>query len=346
MTKSPRSYTSYEAISIQSSLLFYFSDLSRLTAFRCYNRIALGATCQNESLNLHRDDSPFHEQFNDVTFTHSFNHYHHQPFPSSVWSLPISTMQSNDQEHRSVVLSQPNSSNLDQFNKVMLSSATVSSNRLIEAKRKLSQLYPRESLQQAQCLSHSYRDQMSSIESIPLMYGETSIEGMEWILEQCTLAPNSSFADLGCGSGKSLAAMALLTSNLIKLTGIELVPELAQLAEKHCLSLRQVDVEADIIIKAADFLVDISWVNSDLIFSCATAFTPSMMKDIARVCERARVGAFVAVLSQPLKFCGDMFVLIASTDQLPVTWGVAKCFIYQKKHNRRLESVILRSLTR
>lgn len=167
------------------------------------------------------------------------------------------------------------------------------------------------------------------------------------------------FADLGCGGGKVIiATAALLSSTRCKqVIGIELISSLCQYAEQRKHQLQQlINTSTNGIIIPLnlpaidiihdDFLTNNIWHQANIIFMCSTLFTNDMMITLSKQCESTGIGTYIITVSQPLLLpinsTQPMFVLLSKTS-MPMSWGMATVYIYQKQHNRRMEHVILRA---
>jgi len=157
------------------------------------------------------------------------------------------------------------------------------------------------------------------------------------------------FYDLGSGLGKLVIAAGTLDW-IEQSVGIEIVPDIAADAEDMLNKILQKDVpvflEAALkcILKQGDVLqLTSDWVTADIVFVCATAFTPEFLKRLEKILERLRQGALVLFVSHQMKsICFDCRVTIRARS----TYGKVTVRVYKRNQERRLAANLLRGALR
>jgi len=150
-----------------------------------------------------------------------------------------------------------------------------------------------------------------------LAYGEVSFWSFAHILEDCEPGSDWKFVDLGSGVGRAVVIASLL-NQFRSCVGIEIVPEIhsqaetiASRSEKHNLS--------NIELLCGDFFeLSDSWVDADIVFCASTAFSETIMKKIAEICDNLRQGAVVITFS--VKLPSAKFTVF-SEKKYRVSWG-------------------------
>jgi len=202
------------------------------------------------------------------------------------------------------------------------------------------------SYQSTQDISHTdrqKRETTSWIAGMPLLYGEIALPDFAWLLmDAMKAAPGNVFYDLGSGSGKVVAAASMLCS-FQSAIGIELLDGLVNLSRT---ALNRVPADRwltkDIRIVSGD-IMKVDWSNADLVYCCSTSYNEQLMKQLGAKADLLKVGARVATISYQLP--SRMFE-VTWKGELPMSWGKGTVIVHTKKHNRRLESVILRGFKR
>ena len=113
------------------------------------------------------------------------------------------------------------------------------------------------------------------------------------------------FWDLGCGSGRPMMVASLIYPFLKECNGVELLPDLAKLAEEACARLEASCTEDDIeyskinVIEGDILKVD-WWTNGDIIYGATLLFPDELLSAIADKAELMKPGSrFISLKELP-----------------------------------------------
>lgn len=176
-------------------------------------------------------------------------------------------------------------------------------------------------------ISKSYRLKLQK-DNPDFIYGELSIPSFLFLLDLLPIKPGAKIIDLGCGDGKLLLAAGLYGSN-IKLTGVEIISELAQAAEKIIVKAapRLKKRHNQITIINTDFLKqDIS--QYDIYFINAAALKEKTWQELYNKLLKLNDGSIIISVEQKLK--NAMFVC-EYVGRSSSSWGNVLVYIYRKQ---------------
>ena len=205
-------------------------------------------------------------------------------------------------------------------------------------------------------------------EQFDCIYGEVPLSSLRTLLGILNPPPGSTFFDLGSGRGQVVLAAAMFHS-FSRVVGIELLSPLHDLSnavkknlidtygEREVFGDTKVSFVCGDILKEEAYPSD-SWSGmgvpktktkkrelgeADIVFALSTAFGVDLMEGLGSRAENLKVGAKVVTSSN--RISSPLFEVVWE-GSLPMSWGSATVFIQEKKHNRKLESVILKSFFR
>eukprot|EP00826_Nyctotherus_ovalis_P058943 TRINITY_DN8153_c0_g3_i3.p1 TRINITY_DN8153_c0_g3~~TRINITY_DN8153_c0_g3_i3.p1 ORF type:complete len:271 (-),score=29.93 TRINITY_DN8153_c0_g3_i3:117-929(-) len=171
----------------------------------------------------------------------------------------------------------------------------------------------------------------------PFTYGEISLLSFPHLLSLAKPKKDDVFYDLGCGSAKPVLYAALL-HDFRKCAGIELLGSLCDIAKKYADKYEDHKRSAsgpmgEVRIVEGDFL-KIGFAEADVVYVPATTFDVSLMKELARCCEKLKTGSRIITLGKPVPCitednCHVVFNIYKKEIML-MSWGLEKVF-YQEK---------------
>ncbi len=85
-------------------------------------------------------------------------------------------------------------------------------------------------------------------------------------------------------------------------------------------------VGPEITLHHSDFRL-IDWSDGDVVFANSTCFDEQLMNDLARACEKLKLGTMVVTLTKGLN---STHFQVVESKQYPMSWGMATA-ITQKK---------------
>lgn len=196
--------------------------------------------------------------------------------------------------------------------------------KILLIKQKINQFYADKP---SYTLSKDYREKNTQ-EDKNLIYGELSSTDFIRILWRIPSNKLHSIIDLGCGDGKLILTASLFFKNC-RLTGIEIVPTLANIA-KQAAETFQPKIQSNhshLQIKKADLChCDID--SFDTIYINAAAFEESTWQLVEKkLVEKANAYYVVSVERQ---LPNEAFVL-KHQGRYHTSWGIAIVRIYQKR---------------
>jgi len=202
------------------------------------------------------------------------------------------------------------------------------------------------SLDEAISISNEERKGAESFkDSMPLMYGEFTWSALKDLFTAVKPKEDGILYDLGSGSGKAILMCSLL-HQFKRCQGIEIVKGLH---EQACAALERFKTDKPALAKTVSFtlgdILEYDWSDADLVLMCATCFTEKMITKLAEKANKLAVGAIVVSVTYALPSVSKMFEVVWK-GSLRMSWGDSTIFVQVKRHNRKLENVILKSFLR
>lgn len=169
-------------------------------------------------------------------------------------------------------------------------------------------------------------------DALDYVYGEIEFESFIALLSLIGLQPESIFYDLGCGTGKTVLAAAMVypIKNSI---GVELLPELYNCACMQAQKLAKLDIYRQqaqkIEIIQGDFLEANLSNATDIFINSSSLFNPTWQKLCLKLESLPQIKTVITT-SKPL--LSDKFELV-KTARIQVSWGFVGAFIHICKTN-------------
>lgn len=174
-----------------------------------------------------------------------------------------------------------------------------------------------------------------------LSYGEISFIAMNALFgrlhEHGFESINSTFLDVGAGSGKPVIS-AVLSGEFTECIGIEILSGLHGICtavhdkwKRMCYKKKwRARTEIEITFLCGDALV-MEWSKVDVVFAHVTCFGTEMMTKLKAKLDNLRPGSFVITISKCL--VSDSFNLLENFD-IDVSWGMATLYIYRRNSSQ------------
>lgn len=190
-----------------------------------------------------------------------------------------------------------------------------------------------------------------------LTYGELPFRCLAHILQLPVIANHSHhfFYDLGSGVGRTVFAAHYLGA-FVGCTGIEIVPQLHQVAEET-LEYMQTTAAAwkgssppspsSIMLQLGDITDDdmVWWQSSGIVYICSLCFTEELWEKVSQLCLQMPPGAILVTLRQHPSFARDSWQL-AFQAIYEMSWGISSVYVYKvlsqyqkKKKFRQWENI-------
>lgn len=139
-------------------------------------------------------------------------------------------------------------------------------------------------------------------------------------------------ADLGSGTGNLLRAAVMAESNTVhRAIGIEIVRRLHNQATSTHKLWDEWHLSKSKTLwewRCADFTIDTSWIQADIVWIHATVFEDSLMQQLNQSCRQCREGTYFVMVSKPLQVNDGIVTL--RTEQLDVDWGQGTVYLQRK----------------
>lgn len=165
-----------------------------------------------------------------------------------------------------------------------------------------------------------------NLSSNELIYGEIDFDSFAQILEFINPDENTIFYDLGSGTGKPCIAISLLYE-IKKAVGIELLPDLCQIAKDIYKKLKEIQPEINEIEYRCENILESDFSDGTLIFTQATCFSDETLEIINKKIEEMNKGTKIVIITKPLK--SDKLKLIFE-NSMKMAWGIGTTRIYEK----------------
>ena len=166
------------------------------------------------------------------------------------------------------------------------------------------------------------------------VYGEVAIVTFFELLKFVEPQPGEVFYDLGCGTGKTVFAAALLY-DLSKSSGIELLPKMFQVCDKALYRFQTLIHQFPPFKEKyypIEFLhqsiLETDYSDADIIFANSTAFFDELWQGMLEQLVHLKPGTRVIVTSRELP--KEHFELLDDRQRL-MSWGLNTVRIYRKK---------------
>ena len=157
-----------------------------------------------------------------------------------------------------------------------------------EAADVFNEMFSDTTLEVGKTLSKGERDLKGLGEEKSLIYGEVEFQSFYRVLRKINPQPGLIFYDLGSGTGKAVF-IARFTQDFARCLGVEILNTLHGQARivvnrynreyRHLLSAGQ-NQHADVF---AGSILDVDWMDGDVIFANSTCFDDKLMRDMAKV---------------------------------------------------------------
>jgi hypothetical protein len=181
----------------------------------------------------------------------------------------------------------------------------------------------------------------TGLKAANFIYGELDFLEFCRVLSIARIEDCESFVDLGCGSGILVAGACLSGFHFRRVSGIDLnhskILECKEVMRRISCST---DSFPDVNIIEKNFLDEVSWLDYDVVYTCATCFASDQMEKLVELFYQLRQGVKIIIVdkepfsSNSLILCADksrerQFTQIASC-QCKTSWGYADVFVYVK----------------
>ena len=163
-------------------------------------------------------------------------------------------------------------------------------------------------------------------------YGEINFDSFVEILKLCNPSPNSTFYDLGSGTGKAII-VAYLTNSFSKITGVEIIHELHETATLIKTKLEEPLAKFGNLLSTApihfieDSLFNTNINDADIIFMNSTCYGEKMMYDIAKLLKDIKIGTKIITFSKRIP---ALEYFIFHKEKHKMGWGTISVFIQEK----------------
>lgn len=158
-------------------------------------------------------------------------------------------------------------------------------------------------------------------------YGEIDVLAFYALLKEVDPKPHDIFYDLGCGSGKAVLTAAL-SFNLTKACGVELLPELATLANTQLNKAREEAAHrtrlACVQFYTADFLKH-DFMEATILFINATCISEENWNALLKKIKCLKAGTRIILTSRKIQ--DDRFKVVFDRKEL-MSWGMNSVTIY------------------
>ncbi len=158
-------------------------------------------------------------------------------------------------------------------------------------------------------------------------YGEIEFESFLALLSLIKPTEETTFYDLGCGTGKAVIA-ASMVYDLKKAVGVELFEGLylkAVQQQKKLAKISGYQGKAERIQWIHANFLDVNFSDATLIFINSTAFSPETWQILERHLAQTAIGSTIMTMSK--KLISPEFVIIHQTS-MNMSWGPATVYIH------------------
>ena len=175
-------------------------------------------------------------------------------------------------------------------------------------------------------VSQAERERLSIRDQSEFTYGEVDFIGMIPLLEMCAPQPGWTFWDLGCGAGKCLVSVALLYPKMKAITGVELLPALADLCKTTVEHLKPRMPIGKITVIQGDIL-KVDWSKASLVYMASICFPDELLEAVVTKAKAMKIGSFVLTLKNfPPNDCFE----VRRKVRVRMTWGKSAVFLLEK----------------
>ena len=182
-------------------------------------------------------------------------------------------------------------------------------------------------------LSKEERDRLKLNEEKSLIYGEVEFKSFYRILRKINAPANTTFYDLGSGTGKAVFA-ARFTYDFAKCIGIEILQGLHnqafKITSRYNQDFRNILCSAQrqhaAVYKGS--FVEYDWSDGDVVFANSTCFDDDLMTALSRKAEALKPGAIVVTFTKGLA-PARCFELLEKKRQ-KMSWGPATVYIHRR----------------
>lgn len=171
---------------------------------------------------------------------------------------------------------------------------------------------------------------------VNFVYGEIGPQALARVLGACGSARGGTFADLGSGAGRTLAAAAALAAPA-RVVGVELLDGYDAAARATLAHLPAVLASEDapaVDLRHGSFTdgPDVAaWTGADLVVATTTCFDAEQMDRIAAHAASLRRGAYLVTLDKPLPDAAGNFELRHRVACPACSWGPALAYVHRRR---------------
>lgn len=161
-----------------------------------------------------------------------------------------------------------------------------------------------------------------------LVYGELSIKSFIYLLALLAKPNGCKILDIGCGDAKLLHSAALFFKH-INITGIEIVPEVYQVAQDKLNQLQSEIKDNHNQVKIInEDASTYSLQNFNIVYMCLSALEDPNWQAIVKQLESLKPGSKVISIARKINHPNFKPIYIAVH---PASWGPASVYIYQRE---------------
>lgn len=176
-------------------------------------------------------------------------------------------------------------------------------------------------------ISQSERKRLNCSGKSEFTYGEIDFVHMAPVLGLCNIQPGEVFWDLGCGTGKCMAAVGLLYPSLQKVCGVEYLDKLYETCKASNEALREIKNDLPEFDARHGSMLEIDWSDADVLFSSSICFPNELIEGILAKCYSLKKGArFITLKSFPQN---NIFEVKFSI-RVKMTWGKTGVYVLEK----------------
>lgn len=202
-----------------------------------------------------------------------------------------------------------------------------------EAQSAYDELFQDTSLEVGKSVSKEERERHNLSQEKSLIYGEVEFKSFYRILRKIGPKRESTFYDLGSGTGKALF-VARFTQDFGKCIGIEILQGLHNRAfsitHRYNTEFRSILCSTQrqhAAVYNGSFL-ELDWSNGDVVFANSTCFDDDLMRSLSEKAEQLKPGAIVVTFTKGLA-PARCFELLERKKEM-MSWGPATVYIHRR----------------